>query len=96
VPGYEKYGISAELVERVKMKMKDANVKHRVMADLQHVTKADLQNRETVRRLVGVCADALGEPIGERQTDSIVQFVVTQKIDPQNALHLIKLWHMFR
>jgi uncharacterized protein YpuA (DUF1002 family) len=96
MPSYEKYGISVELVERVKQKMKDPIVKERVKTVLNNVTKVDLQNRATVRKLVGLTAKALGEKLSEQQTDNIIRFVLAQKIDPNNALHLIKLWNMFR
>ncbi|WP_199617860.1 stage VI sporulation protein F [Paenibacillus alkalitolerans] len=96
MPGYEKYGISVELVERVKAKMKDPVVKERVKTVLNNVTKVDLQDRAKVRKLLGLTSKALGEKLSEQQADNVVRFVLAQKIDPNNALHLIKLWNMFR
>ncbi len=94
--GYEKYGISSELVNRIKEKMKDPAAKERVKTVLQNVTKTDLQNRAKVKKLLGLTCRALDEKISERQSDNIIRFVLAQNIDPKNTLHLIKLWSMFR
>jgi len=96
VPGYEKYGISADMVERVKAKMKDRAAKERVKTVLANVSKTDLQNRATVKRLVGLACKALGEKPTDGEVERIVRFVVDQRIDPNNAIHLLKLWNMFR
>lgn len=96
MPAYEKYGIGAELVERVKAKLKDPATKERVKAAVGHVSKADLQHRPTVKRLLGAACKALGEKLSDRQSDAIIRFVLERKIDPNNPLHLIKLWNLFR
>jgi uncharacterized protein YpuA (DUF1002 family) len=93
---YTKYGISPQLVERIKVKMKQSAMKERVKRIVDGVTKADLQNRQTVRRLVRKVTSALNESISAQQEEAIVQFVLAQKIDPNNTLHLLKLWGMFR
>lgn len=93
---YEMYGISEEMVRRVKTKLKDPETKERLKAAVGRVTKADLQSRPTVRRLLSVAAKTLGEPLGDRQADDITRFVISLKIDPNNPLHLIKIWNMFR
>lgn len=93
---YQTYGISKELVERVKLKMKSPAMKERVKLILEDVSKEDLQNRVKVRKLVGSVAKVLGEKLTEQQTENIVHFVVAQKIDPKNTFHLIRLWSMFR
>lgn len=93
---YEKYGISPQLVERMQMKMKDPAVKERVKTVLNNVTKNDLQNRATVKKLLHLCAKATGEKLSDKQLENLIQFVLAQKIDPNNAFHLIKLWNMFR
>ncbi|HZG58391.1 stage VI sporulation protein F [Paenibacillus sp.] len=96
MPAYEKYGISEELVERVKAKLKEPAAKERVKTALGHVTKADLQDRAKVRRLIGLGSKAVGETLSERQTETLIRFVLEQRIDPKNPLHLIKLWNLFR
>ncbi len=93
---YEKYGISPQLVERMQMKMKDPAVKERVKTVLNNVTKNDLQNRATVKKLLYLCAKATGEKLSDKQLENLIQFVLAQKIDPNNTFHLIKLWNMFR
>lgn len=93
---YQRYGISKELVDRVKLKMKNPLIKDRAKAVLENVTKSDLQDRAKVRTLLSLTAKALGEKISEQQSESIVHFVIAQKIDPNNMFHLIKLWGMFR
>lgn len=93
---YQSYGIDREFVERVKLKMKNPQLKERVKAILDGVTKADLQNRGKVTKLLGQVSRVLGEKLTERQSDQIVSFVIAQKIDPSNTFHLIKLWSMFR
>lgn len=93
---YHKYGISPDLVERIKFKLKNPALKERVKLILQGVTKYDLQDRSKVKRLLGRITRALNEKLTERQEASIIQFVLDQKIDPNNTLHLIKLWGTFR
>lgn len=93
---YSKYGFDPAQVERIKWKMKNPETKARVKMILQGVTKYDLQDRVKVRRFVGALTKALGEKVTEQQTENLVQFVLSQKIDPSNTFHLIKLWSMFR
>ena len=93
---YTKYGISPELVERVKLKMKNPEIKERVRMILHGVNKSDLQDRMKIRKLISLSSKAMGESISAQQTENIVAFVMAQKIDPANTLHLLKLWSMFR
>ncbi|MDO3677633.1 stage VI sporulation protein F [Paenibacillus ehimensis] len=93
---YTKYGFDPAQVERIKLKMKNPETKERVKMILQGVTKYDLQDRVKVRRFVGMLTKVLGERVTEQQTEQLVQFVISQKIDPNNTFHLIKLWSMFR
>lgn len=93
---YQRYGISEELVRRVKAKMKNPAAKERIKQLVEGVTKRDLQDRAKVRRLVGRAANILNENLSERETEAIVAFVIAQKIDPNNTFHLIRLWGMFR
>ncbi|TXK85682.1 stage VI sporulation protein F [Paenibacillus sp. N3.4] len=93
---YRNYEIDPALVERVKVKMKDTETKERVKVLLQGVTKADLQKRAEVARLLGAAVGIYGEKLSESQTSSIIDFIVAQKIDPTSTLHLIRLWAMFR
>ncbi|GLI06995.1 MULTISPECIES: stage VI sporulation protein F [Paenibacillus] len=93
---YTQYGFDPAQVERIKLKMKNPETKERVKMILQGVTKYDLQDRVKVRRFVGMLTKVLGERVTEQQTEQLVQFVISQKIDPNNAFHLIKLWSMFR
>ncbi|MCP3771758.1 stage VI sporulation protein F [Paenibacillus sp. MZ04-78.2] len=93
---YTQYGFDPAQIERIKLKMKNPETKERVKMILQGVTKYDLQDRVKVRRFVGMLTKALGERVTEQQTEQLVQFVISQKIDPNNAFHLIKLWSMFR
>lgn len=93
---YQKYGIKPQLVERVKYKLKNAVVKDRIRQLLGNVTKYDLQDRPKVRRLVKAAAVILQEQLTDMQEEQIVNFVMAQKIDPNNTFHLLKLWGMFR
>ncbi len=93
---WQKFGIKPEFVERVKTKMKNPAVKERIKGLLEGVTKYDLQDRVKVRKWVKMFARILGEPLTETQEDQLVSFIIAQKIDPNNTLHLIKLWTMFR
>ncbi|GGD64918.1 hypothetical protein GCM10010911_23380 [Paenibacillus nasutitermitis] len=93
---YTKYGIRPELVERVKLKMKNPAVKDRVKQELNGLSKYDLQDRTKVRRLVRTTAGILQEPLTQGLEDQLISFVMGQRIDPNNTLHLIKLWAMFR
>ncbi|NOV03244.1 stage VI sporulation protein F [Paenibacillus planticolens] len=93
---YQQYGIEPALIERVKFKLKNPEVKERITMLLQGVTKADLQNRTKVTRLIGLAAGILGEKLTGSQANQVLEFVLSQKIDPSNAFHLIRLWAMFR
>lgn len=93
---YQNYGIKPQLVERVKLKLKNPVVKDRIRQLLAHVTKYDLQDRVKVRKLVKSAAVILQEKLTETQEEQIVAFVLAQKIDPNNTFHLLKLWGMFR
>lgn len=93
---YQQYGIDPALIERVKFKLRNPEIKERIKMLLQGVTKADLQNRTKVMRLIGLAAGILGENLTGSQANQILEFILTQKIDPSNTFHLIKLWSMFR
>lgn len=93
---YQQYGIKPQLVERVKLKMKNPAVKERMRQLLAHVTKYDLQDRVKVRRLVKSASAILHEKLTDVQEEQIVSFILAQKIDPNNTFHLLKLWSMFR
>jgi hypothetical protein len=55
-----------------------------------------LQDRAKVRRWVKQFARILNEPVNETLEDQLVNFIIAQKIDPNNMLHLLKLYTMFR
>jgi hypothetical protein len=93
---YQQYGIDPALVERVKFKMKNPEVKERIKMLLQGVTKADLQNTAKVTRLIGLAAGIFGEKLSGNQTHQFLTFILAQKIDPNNTFHLIRLWSIFR
>lgn len=93
---WQQFGIPPILVERVKMKIKNPVVKDQIKALMEGVTKQDLQNRAKVRQLVRAAAHILNEPLTNAMEAQLVEFVLAQKIDPHNTLHLLKLWAMFR
>lgn len=93
---YQQYGISPQLVERIKLKMKNRALKDRVKQQIEGVTKADLQNKAKVRHLVKTTSAILNERLTAAQEEQLTAFVLAQKIDPSNTFHLIKLWGMFR
>ncbi|WP_239617299.1 stage VI sporulation protein F [Cohnella mopanensis] len=76
--------------------MKTPATKERIKSILEGVTKYDLQDRVKVRKWVKQFAKILNEPLSESQEDQLVNFIIAQKIDPNNMLHLIKLYTMFR
>ncbi|MGF7048524.1 hypothetical protein J2T13_003032 [Paenibacillus sp. DS2015] len=94
--GYQQYGITPQLVERIKLKMKNAAAKERVKKLLDGLNKHDLQDSAKVKRLVKSIGSALHEKLTPAEEGQIVKFVLSQKIDPNSTLHLIKLWGMFR
>lgn len=96
MPSYHQYGISPQLVERVKLKMKNPAIKDRIKQMVDGLTRADLQDRPKVRRLVRTASSVLGERMSGTQEEQMVKFVIDQKIDPHNTLHLLRLWGMFR
>ncbi|MDU0201451.1 stage VI sporulation protein F [Paenibacillus sp. MAH-36] len=93
---YQLYGIDPALIERVKFKLRNPAIKERLIMLLQSVTKADLQNRMKVTKLIGIASGILGENLTNFQANQILEFILSQKIDPSNTFHLIKLWSMFR
>ncbi|PWW06226.1 stage VI sporulation protein F [Paenibacillus cellulosilyticus] len=93
---YQKFGIRPDLVERVKFKMKNPVVKDRMKQMLANVNKFDLQDRAKVRKLVKSAAAALSENLTDTQEEQIITFILSQKIDPNNTFHLLKLWATFR
>ena len=93
---YQYYGISPELVERVKSKMKNPAVKQRMTEMVKGLTKAELQDPAKVRSLMDRATRIMGISLSAAEARNIVRFVIDQKIDPNNTLHLIKLWGMFR
>lgn len=93
---YKQLGIPESMVERVKFKMKNKAIKNRVKKVLEPLTKADLQNSATIRRTLHRVLKILGERLDPQQEANIVHFIISQKIDPQNTFHLLRLWSMFR
>lgn len=93
---YQKFGISPQLVERVKFKAKNPAIKERLRMLLSNTTRVDLQDRTKVRKLTKSAASILQEKLTDIQEEQIINFVLAQKIDPNNTLHLLKLWSMFR
>jgi len=41
-------------------------------------------------------AAILNEPLTSDLEERIIAFVIAQRIDPNNTLHLLRLWSMFR
>jgi len=93
---YHQYGISPQLVERIKLKMKNPAIKERVKNMINGISKQDLQDAAIVRRLVRNASGVMGEKLSSAQEEQIVKFIIAQKIDPKNTFHLIRLWGMFR
>jgi hypothetical protein len=94
--GYQQYGISPQLVERIKLKMKNPTTKERVKDFLHGVSKKDLQNGPKVQQLVKSTGRLLNEKLTPAEEEQIVRFILAERIDPNNTFHLIKLWGMFR
>lgn len=94
--GYQQFGISPQLVERIKLKMKNSTVKDRIKNMINGISKQELQDPAVVRRLVRNASGVLNEKLTSTQEDQIVKFIIAQKIDPNNTFHLIRLWGMFR
>lgn len=94
--GYQQYGISPQLVERIKLKMKNTATKERVKQLLDGLNKQDLQDSAKVQRLVKSIGSTLHEKLTPTEEGQIIKFVLSQRIDPNNTFHLIKLWGMFR
>lgn len=94
--GYQQFGISPALVDRIKLKMKNPAVKERIKNMINGISKQELQNTAVVRRLVRNASAVMNEKLTSAQEDQIVKFIIAQKIDPSNTFHLIRLWGMFR
>lgn len=94
--GYQQFGISPQLVDRIKLKMKNPAVKERIKNMINGISKQELQDTAVVRKLVRNASAVMNEKLTSAQEDQIVKFVIAQKIDPGNTFHLIRLWGMFR
>ena len=93
---YSEYGIEREWVEKLRKKAKDPLKKERLKELADGLTREDLADPETVVFLVDRGLRILNEKTPERQKQQMVRFVLEQKIDPNNMLHLLRLWNMFR
>lgn len=93
---YQQFGISPQLVQRIKQKMKNPAIKERIKKLVEGLNKSDLQDPGKVRRLVRTASGILNERLTGTEEEQITQFVLAQKIDPKNTFHLIRLWGMFR
>lgn len=91
-----KYGIRPQLVEEIKQKMKNPVMKQQVTDMVKPLTKTQLQNPAFVKKLLKRITNVLGVSLSAEEARNIVRFVIDQKIDPNNKLHLIRLWGMFR
>jgi len=95
VDDWRKHGISPARMARVREKMKHPAVKERLKALTAGLTKQDLQDRATVRSLVRTVSRILKEPLTPDEENLLVDYVLAQRIDPRNKLHLLRLWAMF-
>lgn len=93
---YSEYGIEREWVEKLKKKAKDPLKKERLKELADGLTREDLTNPETVAFLVDRSLKILNEKAPDRQKQQMIRFVLEQQIDPNNMLHLLRLWNMFR
>ncbi len=87
--------VDPALIRKIKLKMKQADKKEQVKALLQGLSRADLQNRTHVKSLMRMVSQILNEPISAAQLDSWSNWIVAQRINPNNKLHLLRLWSMF-
>jgi uncharacterized protein YpuA (DUF1002 family) len=92
---YQSYGIERAWVERLKKRAKDPVRKEKLKDLADGLTKEDLQDPETVEKLVVQAFKVLGEKPTVQQSQQLVSFVLDQQIDPKNMFHLLKLWSMF-
>jgi uncharacterized protein YpuA (DUF1002 family) len=93
---FEQYGIDPILVERLKKKAKKHPARDRVKRLAEGVTKEDLQNKAKIHSLIGRVSRTLGEPIPAEQAELMSDFILRMQIDPNNPMHLMKLYAMFR
>lgn len=63
---------------------------------LQGVTKEDLQSRHYVTSMVKKIIPVIGVMVTQKQARGVIQWILDEKIDPNNSWHLMKLWNTFR
>lgn len=94
---YQQYGISPQLVERIKLKMKNRVLKERVKQQIEGVTKADLQNKAKVRHLVKTTSAILNERLTATQEELRITYTKAHTNRPATILILItpslRLWN---
>jgi len=96
VDDWRKHGISPARMARVREKMKHPAVREKLKTLTAGLTRQDLQDRAKVRSLVRSVSRILREPLTADEEDLLVEYVLAQRIDPRNKLHLLRLWAMFR
>jgi tRNA U38,U39,U40 pseudouridine synthase TruA len=92
----EQYGLDQQWIREVKERFKDQRVTDQVKRLIDGVTKEDLQSRSFLTRKIRRIVPVLGMTITQKQAEGIIQFIIDQKLDPNNTWHLIKLWNMLR
>ncbi|WP_240666561.1 stage VI sporulation protein F [Longirhabdus pacifica] len=94
--GYKEYGVDEEIINKVKKKLKQPKMRGKIIGIFSSASKADLQSKVQLKKMVRQLSRTTGVTIGPKQSQNMVSFIMDQKIDPNNPLHLIKIISMFK
>lgn len=92
----ETYGLSADWISKVKSRIMEPAVMNQLQVILQGVTKDNLQSRCYVVSLIQKIIPIIGVQVSQKQARGVIQWILDEKIDPNNSWHLMKLWNTLR
>jgi hypothetical protein len=92
----EQYGIEHQWIVAVKARLKEPKALDRVKRIIEGVTKEELQSRSYLMQKLKQIVPVVGISMTKKQAEGVIQFIIDQKIDPNQTWHLIKLWNLFR
>lgn len=83
------------LRDKIRKAIRQPGQKNKLASLLRGVTKADLQQASKVRQLIEQLGRDLRISLNSIEVATLTTYFISLRIDPNNPLHLIKLWSIF-
>jgi hypothetical protein len=83
------------LRDKIRQAIRQPGQKDKLARLLRGVTKSDLQQASKVRTLVEQLGRDLRIHLTATEVATLTTYFISLRIDPNNPLHLIKLWSIF-